>query len=240
MFPLQTIIVDDEPDAGELLKNLLADFHSFEVQEVFTDANRALDAIVMEQPPVVFLDIEMPELSGMEMLKQIQQFSPDTKVVFITAYRNYALEALQNSAFDFICKPIDKTELQSVMRKLIAAIHQNEKPEKPVETKPLLLKTTEGHHYLIPDNILFLEADGNYTSIQLSDGKRLMSSINLGRIQEELLPSQFARISRKHIINKSHLSFINFCKKYCIVTQNGNEHKLEISVKMKDLKAELE
>lgn len=240
MFPLQTFIIDDEPDAGELLKNLLADFPSLEANNVFRDANRALDSIVMEQPPAVFLDIEMPDLSGMEMIKQIQQFSPDTKVVFVTAYRNYALEALQNSAFDFICKPIDKTELQRVARKLIAAIRQETKTDKKESSKPLLLKTTEGHHYISSENILFLEADSNYTSIQLTDGKKLLSSINLGRIREQLLTERFVRISRKHVINKSHLSFINFCKKYCVVAVNGVEHKLEISLKMKDLKAELE
>jgi DNA-binding LytR/AlgR family response regulator len=239
MTPITAFIVDDEPDAGLLLKKLLNDFSWFEVKQVFTEANQALDALIYEKPDVLFLDIEMPELSGMQMQEQIKTYSPETKVVFVSAYKNYALEALQNSAFDFICKPVSKSEIQRVARKLLAASNRNTVSDLPESQKPVLLKTTEGHHYLNQENILFLEADGNYTYIHLNDDRKLLSSQNLGRIKDQLSPNQFLRINRKHVINKNYLSFVNFCKKYCLISVNSSEYKLEISTKMKDFKKEL-
>ena len=86
---------------------------------------------------------------------------------------------------------------------------------------------------------MYLEADGNYTNLILKDGKKLLSSVNLGRIFERLPRMLFVRISRKHIINKNYLTFMNSCKRYCIVSNNGDEHKLDVSVKLKDLRVEL-
>lgn len=239
MSPVPTFIIDDEPDAGQLLHDLLAEYPFFTVNKVFTDPLAALDLIIMEQPPVVFLDIEMPQISGIDFLEKLNLFSPKTKVVFVSAYKNYALEALQKSAFDFIPKPISKTDLQRAVHKIMAALatETNSQPEMP---KQVLLKTMEGHHYIFPNDVLYFEADGNYTYIILNDERKLLSSLNLGKIKDMFPAPQFVRISRKHMINKSYLRFMNFCKRYCLVAANGTEHKLEVSVKMKDLKVELE
>ncbi len=237
MPDLSTIIIDDEPDAGKLLQNLLKNYPAINVKHLLTDSEQALNTVVTEQPAVVFADIEMPKMTGLVFLQQVNLYSPLTKVVFVTAYKDHALEALQNDAFDFICKPIDKNDLQRVVYKLITSSGWNEKQSG--NKKQILLKTAEGYHYIYPENILFLEADANYTKLWLTDGKKLLSSMNLGRIQNELLPEQFVRISRKHVINKNYLSFINFNKRYCIVSTNEVDHKLEISSKMKDLKQEL-
>jgi DNA-binding LytR/AlgR family response regulator len=238
MTPLPTFIIDDEPDAGLLLKNLLKEFSIIQVKDLLSDALIALNLIIMEQPPVIFLDIEMPELNGIEFLEQINKFAPKTKVIFVSAHKNYALEALQKSAFDFISKPIDKKELQRVIYKITAdlATQNTREISKPSQ---VLLKTMEGHHYIYPNDVLYFEADGNYTSIVLNDERKLLSSLNLGKIQGMFPAAQFIRISRKHLINKSYLRFMNFCKRYCLVASNGIEHKLEVSAKMKDLKAEL-
>lgn len=238
MIVYNTFIIDDEPDAVKLLENLLNSHSSIRVTKIFTYALQALDAIIMEQPSVVFCDIEMPEISGIELLEQVNKHAPKTKVVFVTAYRDYALEALQNSAFDFICKPIDKLELRRVVNKLMAEL-QLQQPNELEEIHRVLLKTTEGHHYVAIDEVLYLEADSNYTYLALTDGRKLLSSVNLGKIHAQFPKAYFVRISRKHVINKHYLSFMNFCKKYCIVSFNGEEHQLEVSVKMKELKLEL-
>lgn len=242
MPPYDTIIIDDEPDAGQLLGNLLKEFSSFTVTEIFSDARKGLDAAILKQPPVIFVDIEMPEISGIEFLKQINKLSPYTKVVFVTAYEQYAMEAIHHDAFDFLCKPVSKSDLKRVVYKIIAALNQG-----PIQTSGtdltnhprLLLKTMEGHHYIPIEQILFLEADGNYTCLQLADNRRLISSINMGKIHEQLPKEDFIRISRKRVINKKHLSFMNFCKNYCIITHKDQEYKLEVSMKMRDLKRDL-
>ena len=239
MTQINTLIIDDEADAGLLLQNLLNDFSVIKTKQVFTDALKALDAVIMEQPRVIFLDVEMPEITGIEFLKQLSKYSPNTKVVLVTAYKQYALDAIQNNAFDFITKPIDKNELRRVVHKIIAALKRESTETIPETNQRILLKTTEGHHYVSVDTVLFLEADGNYTNLILRNGKKLLSSVNLGRIIDEFPKEQFIRISRKHIINKNYLTFMNFNKRYCIVSNIGDEHKLDVSVKLKDLRVDL-
>jgi DNA-binding LytR/AlgR family response regulator len=239
MTHINTFIIDDEPDAGQLLNNLLNELPGVTVKKVFTDALQALDAVIIEQPPVIFLDVEMPQISGLEFLQHLNKFSPKTRVVFVTAYKDYALEALQNDAFDFVPKPIDREDLRRVLHKLFAVINGEKESRINGDTNRILLKTNDGHHYIAVEDILYLEADGNYTNLALKDGNKLLSSINLGRISEQFPKDGFVRISRKHIINKSYLTFMNFLKKYCVVAYNGVEHQLDVSVKLKSLKAEL-
>ena len=239
MAQINTFIIDDEADAGLLLQNLLNDFSAINIKQVFTDALKALDAVIMEQPRVIFLDVEMPEITGIEFLKQLSKYSPHTKVIFVTAYKQYAIDAIQNNAFDFITKPIAKEELRRVVHKIIATINTESNETVNETNQRILLKTIEGHHYVSVNSVLYLEADGNYTNLILKDNKKLLSSVNLGRIIDEFPKEQFIRISRKHIINKNYLTFMNFCKRYCIVSNNGDEHKLDVSVKLKDLRVEL-
>lgn len=233
------IIIDDELDAGQLLKNLLCEFSAISVIDVFTDAVKALDKVILQQIPLVFSDIEMPEITGLEFLKQINQYSPQTKVVFVSAYDNYALKALQNDAFDFLQKPVSREELKRVVYKLIRSYNTNSGERVTTATR-LLVKTTDGHHYISTEDLLYLEADANYTYLVMKEDKKLLSSINLGKILDQLPTNEFVRVSRKHAINKNYLSFMNFCKRYCIVADSYKEYRLEVSVKMKELKKELE
>lgn len=233
------LIIDDEPDAGKLLQNLLKDYSSITVKSVFTDALQALEAVIAEQTPLVFADIEMPEITGLEFLKQVNVYSPKTKVVFVTAYANYALEALRNDAFDLLCKPVAREELRRVVHKFIATANNN-KTTQSNSIKRVLVRTTEGHYYLAEEDVLFLEADANYTRIVIKNGKTFLSSINLGKMQELFSQEDFVRISRKHVINKNYLSFMNFCKRYCLLSSGDQEYRFDVSVKMKELKPDLE
>jgi DNA-binding LytR/AlgR family response regulator len=238
MSDLNIFIIDDEPDAGLLLQNLLKEYSVIQIKEVFTNALHALDAVILQQPQVIFLDIEMPEITGMEFLQQVNTFSPNTKVVFVTAFKDYVLEAIHNNAFDYIYKPVSKAELRRVVYKIINAFNSEKQQSTPAKSK-VLLKTAEGHHYIATEQILYLEADSNYTNLVLKDGKKLLLSINLGKLHKQFPETEFVRISRKHIINKNYLSFMNFSKRYCIVSDNDIEHQLEVSIKMRDLKHEL-
>ncbi len=240
MTHINTFIIDDEPDAGQLLNNLLKEFRGVTVKNIFTDGLQALDTVIMEQPPVIFLDVEMPQISGLEFLQKLNRYSPETRVIFVTAYKSYALEALQNNAFDFIPKPIAKDDLRRVIHKLFTVLNNEKSSKTNGNSNHVLLKTNEGHHYVAIDDVLFLEADSNYTTLVLKNSKHLVSSINMGRIFEQFPKDRFVRISRKHIINKNYLAFMNFTKKYCIVSCNGNKHQLDVSVKQKSLKAELD
>lgn len=232
-----TVIIDDESDAGILLKNLLEDYKAIHVEAVLTDSLQAINEVIMAQVPLVFADIEMPEITGLEFLKQVKQYSPQTQVVFVTAYENYALEALQNNAFDFLCKPVSRDELRRVVHKFIAL--QNANSNGSIAQNRVLIKSLEGHHYLSAEEVVYLEADSNYTHLVLNSEKKILSSINLGRIHEMFPAEQFVRISRKHVINRNYLSFMNFSKKYCVLSCGTVDYRLDVSVKMKDIKDEL-
>lgn len=238
MASFNTFIIDDEPDAGTLLRDLLQAYSAIQVTKIFTSARQALDAIILEQPPVVFCDIEMPELSGMELLEQINKYAPQCKVIFVTGYKDYAIDAIRKNAFDYICKPVARKDLQEVVHKLMASQIAQTSISKE-EYQRILIKTIEGHHYIAVDEVLYFEADSNYTYLVLKDERKLLSSLNLGKVHALFPEGNFVRISRKHVINKNYLSFMNFFKKYCIVSYNGKEYQLEVSVKMKDLKREL-
>lgn len=236
MTYLKTFIVDDEPDACRLLQNLLHVFDSLLVTRTFNESLKALDVALAEKPDVIFLDIDMPELNGIEFLKQLNNHSPKSRVVFVSAYGNYALDAIQNCAYDFITKPVCKQELRRVVHRLVA----DDNSSYDVSQRDcVLLKTSEGYHYLTAENVLFFEAEGNYTKIYMQDESILFSSINMGRIFEQFPQQLFLRISRKHIVNKNYLTFLNFSKKECTLSVNKREHKLEVSLKLKDIKAQL-
>jgi len=235
MTPLKAFIVDDEPDACQMLQNLLNDFSLMGVPQTYSDVLKALDDAIIETPDVIFLDISMPEISGLEFLKQLHSYSPATLIVFVSAHRERALEALQNGAFDFIAKPADKNELRRVVHKITVAKYRQATKIYSTNNR-VLLKTSEGHHYISPEDVLFLEADGNYTRLFLKEDKKLLSGINLGRLSEQFSKEKFVRISRKHIINKRYLKFMNFHKKQCIVSANGKEVQLEVSVRLKEIK----
>jgi len=238
MSDLNIFIIDDEPDAGLLLQNLLKEYSVIQIKEVFTNALHALDAVIIRQPQVIFLDIDMPEINGIEFLQEVNKYSPNTKVIFVTAFKHYALEAIHNNAFDYIYKPVSKAELRRVVYKIINTFNSEKQQSTPANTK-VLLKTAEGHHYIATEQILYLEADSNYTKLVLKDGKNLLLSTNLGKLHKQFPKTEFVRISRKHIINKNYLLFMNFCKRYCIVSNNEIERQLEVSIKMRDLKQEL-
>jgi len=231
------VIIDDEPDACNLLKNLLADYRLLKVKSIYNDSLKALNEVILEQIPLVFADIEMPALTGLEFLKQVKRYSPQTQVIFVSAYDNYALEALQNDAFDFLCKPVSRSELRRVIHKFIA--FQTEKTLQQISHNRILIKSLEGHHYLSTDEVIYMEADSNYTLLINTSGKNILSSVNLGRIHELFPKEQFIRISRKHVINRNYLSFMNFSKKYCVLGCDSVDYRLDVSVKMKDLKDEL-
>ncbi len=239
MGPLNVIIIDDETDAGNLLGNLLSEFQTLKVRHIYVDPYKALESVILEQPDVVFSDVEMPRINGIEFLKHVNELSPKTKVVFTTAFETYAIEAIHNDAFDFICKPIAKNELTNVVRKILATVIKEEIKSNEAKDNRVLLKTSEGYHYVSANNVIYIEADGSYSTIILDENRRLLASMNLGRIQEHLPRNEFIRISRKHIINKAYLTFINFTKGHCIVSNNDNEYSLEVNMRMKDIKQEL-
>lgn len=229
----KTFIVEDEPNAAHLLQSLLNAFPVFGEISVFTRATEAFTVIIEQQPDFLFLDIRMPEISGLQLAEKVRNHVPRTKIIYVTAYEKYALEALRQNAFDYLLKPVIKSELIRIVDKLLSEL-----PEKTsvLNNQHLMVNGLDGTHHLAYNDIIFLEADGTYTSLVLKTGKKILSTINLGKIATELPVKQFIRISRKHLVNREYTTFYHSKDKFIRLETPGKEYQLEVTIKMHDIK----
>lgn len=227
-----TFVVDDEPNAAQLLQNLLQPFQLFGQISVFTSATVAFASIVEQQPDFLFLDIQMPEITGLQLAEKIKPHTPNTKIIYVTAYDKFALEALRQNAFDYLLKPVDKAELVRIVDKLLAT-GKKEAGNKP--NNHLLVHSQEGIYQLQVEDIVFLEADGSYTKVVLKNGKQILATINLGKLLPLLPQDQFIRISRKHLVNRKYTTFYHSKEKYVRMETPGKEYQLEVTIKVHDI-----
>ena len=215
----KTIIIDDEAPAREGLQNLLSQFpDTFTVIDIAKNGIEAKEKIETLQPDLIFLDIEMPECSGFQLLAQLEQIPI---VVFCTAYNQYALEAFDTNSIDYIVKPVKKERIAKTVQKLASFQKHVSQDEilnvlkdiaSKKETKRMTSITVKKNERLIfikLDEVAFFEADNIYTKIHSATGVYLSNETitNL----ENKLPDNFLRIHRGIIINKD---FVNDIQKY--------------------------
>ncbi|WP_422104048.1 response regulator [Winogradskyella sp.] len=122
---IKTIVVDNEARALNRMKLLLSHFEELELLECIDDANKAVDKVLRLQPDLVFMDIEMPGKSGLELAEDINKNYLDTKIVFVSAYDHYAIKAIKNSAFDYLLKPVSIDELKTTIERYKAKLQTN-------------------------------------------------------------------------------------------------------------------
>jgi two-component system, LytTR family, response regulator len=228
-----TVIVDDEAHAGQLLQKLLDPFPLFGNISLITNSSVAFTEIVEQQPKFLFLDIEMPGMNGLQLSEKIKLLAPNTKVIYVTAFEQYALDAIRQNAFDYLLKPVDRAELVRVVEKLLT----NREPT-PIngQRKHLLVRSNEGIYQVAEDDIIFLEADSSYTTLVLQSQPKILCSSNLGKIMPSLSENRFIRISRKHMVNRSYISFYHAKKKYLLLKTPDKEFRLKVLLKVHDLK----
>ena len=134
--PLRLVIVDDSPEALDLLENLLCDIKYVEITGRALNASEAKKLILRSNPDLILLDIQMPEKSGFDLIKELKELSIDINVIFITAHNEYAIKAIKAAAFDYLLKPVDQSELlESIQR-----FKQNIKKELPSKIDLLISK----------------------------------------------------------------------------------------------------
>ena len=234
-------IVDDEPMCCESLATLLERYCPvIKVLDICYSAETALQRIQDHAPQILFLDIEMPHMNGFEMLQQIK--AKNFHVIFTTAYDQYAIKAIKFAAFDYLLKPVDIEELQTAVRNAEAqSTIQNtgerlETLMQNLSTKHQLQKiavpTMEGLLFFNLSEIIYLQAESNYTNIYFKDHPKLIASRTLGDF-EELLPTDiFYRPHNSYLIN------LNYIKRYIkgdggqIEMQNGDY--VDVSRRKKD------
>lgn len=214
---LNAIIVDDEEFARENLRMLIEDYCP-EVQLVgaASSAAQARQLIEDQNPDLLFLDIMMPGEDGFMFLQSLE--SRKFQVIFTTAFRDYALRAIKESAVDYLEKPIDIDELQKAIRKAkevndlkksnkipelrLAKILENIALTNSVEKT--VIPTKDGLAVVKNTDIIHLEAFENYTTIYLTGGKKYVSSKSIKAFEDKLDPNMFFRVHKSHIINITH------------------------------------
>lgn len=209
---IKSIIIEDEINARALLRRYLEKYCQVEVSAEAGSVAEGITAILEHKPDIVFLDISLPKQNGFELIQQLQPIN--FEVIFVTAYDQYAIQAIKLSAIDYLLKPIDISELrQAVLRaeeriqskqgsQNLAALADNLKQH---ENKRIVIP--DGHSYIYEEiaNIIRLQAQGRYSEIY-TVGKKYTVTRNLGEFDKLLHPSNFLRVHHSHLINPLHIA----------------------------------
>lgn len=217
---LKVLLIDDEERATDALR-LMIEKTVPQINQVMVcnDSRKAAEIITAYQPALVFLDIQMPHLNGFELMEKIP--NKNFKIIFTTAYNEYAIQAIRFSAFDYLLKPIDVEELQACVQRFLDSnedykqqydllkniLHNIQAPSS--NEFRLALPTKEGVHFLQPAEILRCESVGNYTKFFMENGKTYLISKTLGEYDVLLTPHNFIRTHKSHLVNKKFISFID-------------------------------
>jgi len=210
----KAIVIDDEPAARRLMKSLLEEYA--QVITVVAEAGNGREAIAKIEelrPDLIFLDIQMPDLTGFEVLERLTH---KPNVIFTTAYEQYAIKAFENFSIDYLLKPIKEERLQQSIDKLKQFGRLNQtvdisslqdiirQLQAPQKATALPIKTGDRITLLRYENITYLEAQDKYVYVFTSDGQKHLTDQSLTTLSEKL-PPQFYRIQKSYIINKDKI-----------------------------------
>lgn len=232
---LRTIIVDDEEAAQNVLERLLNRLGHVDVLAKASNVDMAIRQILLHQPDLIFLDVQMPEKSGFDLVKEMKQYNLNTTIIFVTAHVEYALNALKVAAFDYLLKPVSLNDLEEAIlryRSHTQMSGQKEQIELLLQNlnqqKKLTFHTRTGYVYINPDEILYCEADVNYTTIVFDEERQEVVTVNIGKMENMLPSSQFFRLSRSHLINISNFHKADRKSKSCELIKNNHSFTLPV------------
>jgi two-component system, LytTR family, response regulator len=239
---IKSIIIDDEEDSRKTLNILLGSyFPEIKISRICDSAAEGLEAIKSIQPDLVFLDIQMPQMSGFDLLKQASPVS--FEVIFITAHDQYAIKAIRFSALDYLLKPIDVDDLRNAIDRAKERLTQKNSLQnyqsviqnvqhKDGKIEKLAVPTFEGIAFFNTDEIIYCKAEGSYTNLILKGKPEKLISRNLKDFENILANSGFCRVHHSYLINLKHVEkYIRGEGGYVMMTDN---HHVDISRRRKD------
>lgn len=239
---IKSIIVDDEPNSVEALHELLIRYCPIvSVAATADNITTAREQILLHQPDLLFIDIEMPFGNAFDLLNNLPSIT--FEVIFVTAFDNYALNAIKLSALDYLLKPVSIKELQSAVKKaeekvksknisgrIENLLYNLKSPQN--SSKRLALPTFEGLLFLDTDDFIRLEASNNYTFIFLKDKSKIIVSRPLKEFESLLDMTNFSRVHHSHIINHNYIHKYHRGRGGYVEMEDGSS--IEVSTRKKD------
>jgi two-component system, LytTR family, response regulator len=240
---IKTIIVDDEINAREFLEKLLIRYfpNKFIVLDRCKNVDEAISAIRRYNPELVFLDIQMPNKSGIELFKEIKEIN--FEVIFTTAHTEFAIDAIRINALDYLLKPINYIDLLSTVKRLEKKRVQIKNDNnlrlliKNIDTgssgyKNIAFPTESGFELIKVNSILYCVADNNYCNIVCLDGTKTTLSKSLKYVEESLPNDIFQRIHKSYLVNLNYVSRFNKTNDLLVELTNGEN--LPVSIRKKE------
>ncbi len=237
MNQLKALIIDDETNARMVIRGMLEENVS-EIQIVgeAKDLPQGVKLIHQLKPDIVFLDIEMPQYSGLEILDFFDPNAIDFHLIFVTAYNKYALDAFRLSAIDYLVKPIQLNELNRAIKKIEKLSPQNFETLKSnlnnEKAQKIIVNSSGAQIVLDIDEIIYIRADGSYSDIIMIDGTKHCITKKLIEFEVLSEANDFVRVHRSHIINIKHVQKFFKSDGGGVVMCNGDE--LSISKEKRD------
>ncbi len=240
---IKAIIIDDIELTHRILKGVIGGiFKEISIIGQAYNVKDGVNLLTKKSPDIVFLDINLPDGTGFDILNQIQKHN--FKIIFVTAHQEYALNAIKSSAFDFLLKPLDEDEVISSIQNAIVTIKKDEEQlkietfisnytNKNIKEKKIVLKTQESIYVTKISDIIRCESDGNYTMIFLNNQKKILISKTLKEYDELLKEYGFIRVHKSHLINIDNI--VKYEKRDTGIIYMTDESKIPVSHRKKEL-----
>ncbi|HEY0320722.1 MAG TPA: LytTR family DNA-binding domain-containing protein [Pyrinomonadaceae bacterium] len=235
--PIRVLLVDDEPLAREMIREMLKDDSESEVVAECVNGREAVEAIQEHDPDLIFLDVQMPEIGGFEVLEALKSVHVP-HVIFVTAYDQYAVRAFEVHALDYLLKPFDRERFESAWRRaklhilatrngemdqrILAILEELKAGSKYLER--LVIKSGGRVFFLDTDDIDWIEAEGNYVSVHTGKKSHLLRE-TISSLEAQLDPKKFLRIHRSSIVKIDRIKELQpwFHGEYRVILLDGTQ-----------------
>jgi len=228
---IKCAIIEDEPLAQNILKKYIDEYQGLELAAICNNAEEAQKVLLRQDVELLFLDINLPKLSGISFLKTLPN---PPLVIFTTAYPEYAVQGFELDAIDYLLKPFSFERFLKAANKAVQQLHKKEVAEQTTSSF-IFLKADKKVHKVNLDEILYIEAAGDYIKVIMENGQFIVND-TLKSLQDELSPLQFIRVHKSYIISRSKIKFFegNYVKVGNTNIPIGNSYREEISTRLKE------
>lgn len=233
---IKLLIIDDNQDARELISVLLRGYRGVEIVGMASSVDEAMQLTLDLNPDLILLDIQMPGKNGFIFMEELKRHSIQPGIIFVTAYEDYAIRAIRNSAFDYLLKPVRKDELIDAIERYSDFLKQNRASDytrlmdllNRARPERVRLNTRTGYFFVDPSEIIYIEAQRNYSLISLASGKSETSTLSLGNLEKLVGSNNFIRISRSYLININHIIRVDRRTGICHLGNDHNDYQIKI------------